>query len=104
IWCISSGTGEAVKDAVPALKQAMQDPSDYRDENGGPPRKYAIHAMGGIGPVVLEVDPHVIPVLGDIMINDDDYYHRKAAALALQNILGIEGERLRHEVRGYREQ
>lgn len=104
IWCISSGTGEAVKDAVPALKQAMQDPSDYRDENGGPPRKYAIHAMGGIGPVVLEVDPHVIPVLGDIMINDDDYYHRKAAALALQNILGIEGERLRHEVRGYRKQ
>ncbi|UCH62066.1 MAG: HEAT repeat domain-containing protein [Fidelibacterota bacterium] len=104
IWCISSGMGEAVKDAIPAIKQAMQDPSDYRDENGGPPRKYAIHAIGGVGPIVLEVDPHIIPVLGDIMINDEDYYHRKAAALALQDILGIEGEKLRHAVRGYGEQ
>jgi HEAT repeat protein len=99
IWTIGTSVGELAKDAVPALKEAISDPSDYRDENGGPPMKYAIHALGGIGPVVLEVDPHIIPLLGDIMINDDDYYHRKAAALALQSILEVKG--LRQQVRGY---
>jgi HEAT repeat protein len=99
IWTIGTSVGELAKDAVPALKKAISDPSDYRDENGGPPMKYAIHALGGIGPVVLEVDPHIIPLLGDIMINDDDYYHRKAAALALQSILEVKG--LRQQVRGY---
>ncbi|UCD37256.1 MAG: HEAT repeat domain-containing protein [Fidelibacterota bacterium] len=99
IWSIAAANREATRDAIPALKLAMGDPSDFRDKNGGPPRKYAIHAVGAVGPVVLEVDPHVIPVLGDIMINDDDYYHRKAAALALENILQVKG--LRQKVRGY---
>ncbi len=47
----------------------------------------------------LHADPEMIPILGDIMINDDDYYHRKAAALALESILEVKG--LRHKVRGF---
>ncbi|GAI74035.1 unnamed protein product, partial [marine sediment metagenome] len=61
------------------------------DENGGPPMKYAIHALGEIGPIVIEIDPEVIPILGDIMRNNDEYHNRKAAAIALQRILQIEG-------------
>jgi WD40 repeat protein len=99
IWSIAAGLGSRAQSAIPALKLAMTDPSDFRDENGGPPRKYAIHAMGAMGPVVLDVDPFVVVMLANIMEDDDDYYHRKAAALALQNILGVEG--LRQQVRGY---
>jgi HEAT repeat protein len=101
IWCISSGTGKACKDAIPALKKAMVDTSDYRDKNGGPPRKYAMHALGGIGPVVKEVDPEIITMLEYVMDNDDEYSHRKAAALALEKICNITG--LRQKVKGYKE-
>jgi HEAT repeat protein len=99
VWSIAAGMGSEVRSAIPALKQAMEDPSDFRDENGGPPRKYAIHAIGAVGPIVLDVDPYVVVMLANIMEDDDDYYHRKAAALALQNILGVKG--LRQQVRGY---
>jgi len=102
IWCICSGVGENAKSAIPALKKEMLDISNYRDENGGPPMKYAIHALGEIGPIVIEVDSEVIPILGDIMRNNDEYHNRKAAAIALQKILQIEGEKLRHKVRGYK--
>jgi len=99
IWCISSATGDLAKTAIPALKKAIRDSSDYRDENGGPPYKYAIHALCGIGPVVKIIDPEIIPILKDIMENDDEYFQRKAAALALESILEIKG--LRQKVRGY---
>ncbi len=100
LWCITSGVGEAAKVAIPCLKKALNDPSDYRDENGGPPYKYAIYAMGGIGPIVKKTDPEIITILEDIMENDNEYYQRKAAAIALENILEIKG--LRQKVRGYK--
>jgi WD40 repeat protein/HEAT repeat protein len=100
LWCITSSVGEAAKVAIPSLKKALNDPSDYRDENGGPPYKYAIYAMGGIGPIVKKTDPEIIAILEDIMENDKEYYQRKAAAIALENILEIKG--LRQKVRGYK--
>ena len=99
IWCISMNVGQAARGAVGALKKALFDPSDFRDKNGGPPRKYAIYAMGGIGPIIKRIDPTVVTILQNIMKNDDDYYHRKAAAIALENILQVKG--LRKTVRGY---
>ena len=99
LWSITSSMGKATQSAIPALKIAIRDPSDFRDENGGPPRKYAIYAMGGIGPIVKEIDPQIITMLEDIMENDDDYYHRKAAAISLERILEVKG--LRQKVRGY---
>ena len=99
IWCIASGTGKAAESAIPALKDAMCDESNYRDENGGPPRKYAMHALGALGPVVKRVDPEIIDILQDHMENEDEYYQRKAAALALEKILQVKG--LRQKVRGY---
>ncbi len=99
IWCINTNVGQAARGAVGALKKALFDPSNFRDKNGGPPRKYAIYAMGGIGPIVKRIDPTVVTLLQNIMKNDDDYYHRKAAAIALENILQVKG--LRKTVRGY---
>jgi WD40 repeat protein len=100
LWCITSSVGEAAKIAIPDLKKALRDPSDYRDENGGPPYKYAIYAMGGIGQIVKETDPEIVTILEDIMENDEEYFQRKAAAIALENILGVKG--LRQKVRGYK--
>jgi WD40 repeat protein len=100
LWCITSSVREAAKVAIPSLKKALNDPSDYRDENGGPPYKYAIYAMGGIGPIVKKTDPEIITILEDIMENDKEYYQRKASAIALENILEIKG--LRQKVRGYK--
>lgn len=100
LWCITSSVGEAAKAAIPPLKEALRDSSDFRDENGGPPYKYAIYAMGGIGPIVKETDPEIITILEDIMENDKEYYQRKAAAIALEKILEVTG--LRQKVRGYR--
>ena len=100
LWCITSSVGEAAKVAIPPLKKALRDSSDFRDENGGPPYKYAIYAMGGIGPIVKETDPEIITILEDIMENDKEYYQRKAAAIALEKILEVTG--LRQKVRGYR--
>ncbi len=100
LWCITSSVGEAAKAAILPLKKALRDSSDFRDENGGPPYKYAIYAMGGIGPIVKETDPEIITILQDIMENDKEYYQRKAAAIALEKILEVTG--LRQKVRGYR--
>lgn len=100
LWCITSAVGEAAEAAIPSLKKALNDPSDYRDENGGPPYKYAIYAMGGIGPIVKKTDPEIITILEDIMENDKEYYQRKAAGIALENILDVKG--LRKKVRGYK--
>ncbi|MCK4558191.1 MAG: HEAT repeat domain-containing protein [Calditrichia bacterium] len=99
LWCIASGTGEKAASAIPALKNVIRDISDFRDENGGPPRKYAMHALGGIGPVVKKVDPEIVSILRDLMENEDEYYQRKAAALALEKILEKKG--FRQKVRGY---
>lgn len=99
LWCIAAAVDSDAVVALPALKSAVLSASNFRDENGGPPRKYAMHGVGAIGPAVIQADPELIPILGDIMINDDDYYHRKAAALALENILAVKG--LRQKVRGY---
>jgi HEAT repeat protein len=99
LWCLSSATGGLCKNAIPALKIAIRDSSDYRDENGGPPYKYAIYALRGIGPEVKKVDPEIVTMLKDIMEYDDEYYQRKAAALALESILEVKG--LRQKVRGF---
>ena len=100
LWCITASVGEAAKIAISPLKKALRDSSNFRDENGGPPYKYAIYAMGGIGPIVKETDPEIITILEDIMENDKEYYQRKAAAIALEKILEVTG--LRQKVRGYK--
>jgi hypothetical protein len=56
--------------------------------------------MGGIGQIVKETDPEIVTILEDIMENDEEYFQRKAAAIALENILGVKG--LRQKVRGYK--
>jgi WD40 repeat protein len=100
LWCITSGNGAAAASAIPALKKSMLDPKNIVNKKGGSIQKFAIHAIGGIGPVVKEIDPEIVTILQDLMENNDDYYIRKTSAIALQKILEVEG--LRYKIRGYK--